>query len=136
MINSSKGFSLVEVMVASLILFSVTGAAVLTLKNSSLSMGKIRATSEIAESASFIKEAVDEKMDKGDYSGTGSFGKNITYKFTSRKIDEKLSFKGFSYFLYGVDLKIMHNDSRTLNVRNYSYNKLITKKSSSIKDFM
>jgi len=138
-----KGFTLVEVMIASVILFSAVAAGSMVLRTSFKAMSKVTADAYIAEGLPEIAETVKSALEKEKTSGAGSIDKRISFSFNTLKIDSgkniirkgvfssnDMEYGHFYLKLYKVNLLVKADVQGRTNTRRYAYKELVWIKNS------
>ncbi len=141
--KNNKGFTLIEVMIASVILFSAVVAGSLALKTSFNAISKVTAGAYMAESLSEAVETVKSELEKEKTNGAGIIDKRISFSFSARKIDSgknivssgslvsnDMVYGKFNLTLYMVDLLLKAGVSGRVIKRGYSYKELVWTKNS------
>jgi prepilin-type N-terminal cleavage/methylation domain-containing protein len=135
---NNKGFTLIEVVIASVILFSAVAAASAALKSAVHAMAKIQATAGMAESIQPVCMEIKASLEKGNTSSSASLNKTISYSFTAQTIKRSKNLVSGSGFmtdgpahgnflltLYQVDLEMRVVNSGRLSTHQYNYKELV-----------
>ena len=138
---SNKGFTLVEVIVAAMILFTAIAAGALILKTALSNMGKVTATAYMAESLKPAADAVKADLREGRLSGEGRVNRHVAYAFTAEQTASRKntvpganpaasgpSYGSFRLSLYQVELLLKARVHERENKRQYSYQELVWEK--------
>jgi len=139
--SNNKGFTLVEVIVASMVLFTTIAAGALILKTTFFNMGKVTATAYMAETLKPAADAVKAELRDGRLSGGGRVNRRVTYSFTAEQTASRKnivpganpaasgpSYGSFRLSLYQVNLILKAQVDDRENKRQYSYQELVWKK--------
>ena len=132
------GFTLIEVMVASVVLFSVVAAASLGIKTAFEASSKVTSSAYMAESLQDVVQNVKLELFKGKVKGDGTLDKILSFSFNAEQIDSgknissgssvlsgEIEYGNFFLTLYSVDLLLKANMQGRINKRKYSYKELI-----------
>lgn len=135
---NSKGFTLIEVMVASMVLFSVVAAASLGIKTAFEASSKVTSSAYMAESLQDVVQNVKTELFKGKVNGNGTLDKILSFSFNAEQIDSgknivsgsnfmsgEISHGKFFLTLYSVDLLLKADMQGRINKRKYSYKELV-----------
>ena len=136
--TDEAGFTLVETLVAAVILFTCLAAASLSYNTAAGLAGRLDATVEIATEAASIRDSVTESLFAGRTEGVARYAENIEYawlaeeKRSSRTVtggfDEltgEIQYGRFHVTLYSVELVVtLERYGRRHNAR-YEYHELV-----------
>ena len=133
-----NGFTLIEVLIAGLILFSVLSVGTIAYRTSIVLMDKITATTLISRALPSVMENVKMEIFQKKTKGKGTFNDTINYTWhctpakTSRNIlsahDEftgNLKYGSFNIALDDVFLTIKHNNGIFTKEASYEYRELL-----------
>jgi hypothetical protein len=123
--NKDGGFSLLEVLLAGFILFSILATTTLVYRGALITSGKAESTLELVSAASSIKRIVSEDFREGILTGTtvggGSFGQ-FTYRWEARVAyegqpeplmqEEEFLGSDFRYFLWRINFEVRIDNVR------------------------
>ena len=84
MFANEKGFTLVEVIVASVVLFSAIAIGSLAYRTSVASVDRISANIAMADALPAIMVFVKEELEKEKDQGSGRYSPNISYSFEAK----------------------------------------------------
>jgi len=135
--GGNSGFTLVEILVVSVILFAVVTTGTLVFRNTIQQVGKVTVQAQIARSLQPIIALVREEIKNGTDKGSGIFGRKINYQWqsevirTSRNIvssyDERTGGPEYGIFqmtLHTVFLTIVYGDGGKNHQEQYEYQEL------------
>lgn len=141
MFGNEKGFTLVEVIVASVVLFSAIAIASLAYRTSVSSVDRISANVAMADALPAIMVSVKEELEDEKDQGSGRYSPDITYSFeaktaeTSKNIlspyDEfggGLQYGNYVITLKNVQLTITFEEKSRLKQAQYEYKELLWEK--------
>jgi prepilin-type N-terminal cleavage/methylation domain-containing protein len=134
---NDKGFTLVEVLIASLILFSVLGISTLSYRGAVLAVERTTAAVLIADALPTIMTNVKNKLFSRQTEGTGRFLNDISYSWKSRvaktakniisahdEITGGMRYGAFTLVLNEVRLTITYEKGVTRKKVEYEYQEL------------
>jgi hypothetical protein len=137
-LQNEKGFSLIEVIVASIILFAAISISAGLFKTSAGTLNKVYMTVAVSDLLPDIMEHVREELMDGNTKGRGEFGDNCSYEYQIKKIEDTKNLiseyhpfkKGFLYgsfniSLLAVNLDIYYIKEGTGKKISYDYKELI-----------
>jgi len=137
MFGHEKGFTLIEVLVASLILFSVLTISTNIYRSSIKAVEKVSAITLISRALPFVREDIKTKIFQKEIKGEDVFNKNISYTWhcapleTSKNIisayDEftgGLQYGHFNLALNKVFLTIKYGNGFLIKEKKYQYKEL------------
>jgi prepilin-type N-terminal cleavage/methylation domain-containing protein len=141
MFGNEKGFTLVEVIVASVVLFSAVAVGSFTYRTSVASVDRISANIAMADALPAIMVFVKEELEHEKDQGNGRYSPNITYSFeaktaeTSKNIlsayDEfggGLQYGDYVITLKNVQLTITSEEEGRVKQAQYDYKELLWEK--------
>ena len=141
MFGNEKGFTLVEVIVASVVLFSAIAVGSLAYRTSVASLDRISANVAMADALPAIMVFVKEELEHEKDQGSGRYSQDITYAFeaktaeTSKNIvsayDEfggGLQYGDYVITLKSVQLTITCEKEGRVKQAQYDYKELLWKK--------
>ena len=131
------GFTLVEVVIAAVILFSVLALGTLAYRTAIRSVGRVTANVRIADALPAIMAEVRTEVQKRKTKGEGRYGKSIGYVWnakemrtsrnTLRSYDETTGAPRYGRFTLALDnvrLTITYEGERRLKESQYEYQEL------------
>ncbi|MBF0225771.1 MAG: prepilin-type N-terminal cleavage/methylation domain-containing protein [Desulfobacterales bacterium] len=134
------GFTLIEVLIASLIIFSAISIGSLIYQSSVRAVIKINSHISIAEAIPSIVDLIKEDIVSGKDKGEGRFHTYISYLYTSKdikkgknilsgfdEISNSISYGRFNITLKEIKLKIIYNDKAFKREEYYTYKELLWK---------
>lgn len=129
-----NGFTLIEVMIAAVILFSALTMGSLAYRTSVNSVDKIKAGIFIADALPAIMAKVKTEISVHKNQGAGRYSKPITYTWNSKKIKSSKNILGyydeitgglqyghFKVALHKVELAITYNENNMIKMASYEY---------------
>ena len=142
MFLNNRGFTLVEVMVASVILFSVVAVGALGLRTAFDSMTRISAVTHSAKSLPDVIEVVKSQLLKGTIKGSGRVDEIVSFSFVASLIksqkniiskgnlfNDNIQYGTYDLSLYAVELELYFDIQGKKKKRKYTYKELIWAKS-------
>ncbi|OPX37255.1 MAG: hypothetical protein B1H13_13140 [Desulfobacteraceae bacterium 4484_190.3] len=135
---NSKGFTLIEVLISGLILFSVLSAGTLAYKSSIMVIDKFIAIIKAADALPQIMTAVKDDLAARKLEGNGQQGKNITYRWKAETVESSrniissydeitggLEYGSFQLSLDRVSLILSYHGAERTVKRLYEYDELV-----------
>jgi len=86
MFRNERGFTLIEVIISALILFSAIAIGAILFRTSLRLLDKAKATTTVSDALPSIMERIREALMEQKEDGEGSFGEGITYRWHSKKL--------------------------------------------------
>ena len=90
-----KGFTLVEVLIAAVIVFSAISVGMLVYRTSLKSVDRIEVNVAIADALPNIMAAVKTQIAQQKRRGQGNFGRAIEYNWTAKAVETSRTLTGF-----------------------------------------
>ncbi len=140
-----KGFTLVEVMIASVVLFAaiVTGTAVF--RSSARNAEKVSSALILARAMPFVVDLVKDELDGGNTSGHGKFDPYILYIYSSKVTKRSrniislndasgkgIMYGAFDVFLVKVHLTIRYEGPLSSREESTDYNEVLWQPAGSV----
>ena len=139
MCRSDRGFTLVEVIVASVILFSAISIGFLAARSALQASDRVTAYLSIADALPDIMDRVKTKLFDNQVTGEGDHDKWIRYSYVARPINKSRNlvdtYGGAAVFEYGlydltvyaVELAVNYKKNAAFKTMKYSYQELTWK---------
>lgn len=139
MCRSDRGFTLVEVLVASVILFSAIAIGMVAGRSALQASDKVTAYLAIADALPAIMDEVKTTLFKNQPVGQGQYDRWISYSYTATPVQKSRNlvdtYTGTSVFEYGlydlivysVELGIRYSKYSTVKKMDYRYQELTWK---------
>ena len=137
MFHKNKGFTLVEVMISAVILFSALAIGALAYRTSIRSVDRIKANVLVADALPAIMAMVKTEIIEHKKHGEGHYGKSIAYAWNSKEIkssknilssyDEAtggLEYGRFQVALNNIELTITYDEDGRRKKARYEYQEL------------
>jgi Tfp pilus assembly protein PilE len=137
MSHKNKGFTLVEVMISAVILFSALAIGTLAYRTSIRSVDRIKANVLVADAIPAIMAMVKTEIIEHKNQGKGDYGKSIVYVWNSKEIklsknilssyDEVtggLEYGRFKVVLNNIELTITYEGDGRRKKARYEYQEL------------
>ncbi len=86
MFRNEQGFTLIEVIISALILFSAVAIGTILFRTSLRLMDKAKATTMVSGALPSVMEEVRESLMEQKQNGAGNFGEGITYRWHSKRL--------------------------------------------------
>lgn len=134
---SNKGFTLVEVMISAVILFSALAIGTLAYRTSIRSVDRIKANVLVADALPSIMAMVKTEIVEHKNQGKGHYGNSIAYAWNSKKIKSSknilssydevtggLEYGRFQVALNNIELTITYDEDGRRKEARYEYQEL------------
>ena len=95
MYHSNKGFTLVEVMISAVIVFSALSVGMIAYRTSLIAMDRISANVLIADALPAIMATVKTQIAEHKSQGKGHYGNTIVYIWNAKEIKSSKNILGF-----------------------------------------
>ena len=141
MFGNEKGFTLVEVIVASVILFSAIAIGSIAYRTSIASVDRITANIAIADALPAIMVSVKEDLENRKDQGSGRYSPNILYSFKARTVESSrnilrsydeftggLGYGSYVMTLKDIQLTITCEEEGRFKQAQYNYKELLWSK--------
>ena len=138
MYGHEKGFTLIEVLISSLILFSVLAISTSMYRTSINTMENITSVTLISRAIPSIRENIKTQIFQKKIKGKGVFNKSISYTWHCVKIETSknilsaydeftngLKYGKFFLVLNNVFLAIKYRNGLSIKEKNYQYKELL-----------
>lgn len=137
MSHKNKGFTLVEVMISAVILFSALAIGTLAYRTSIRSVDRIKANVLVADALPAIMAMVKTEIIEHKNQGKGDYGKSIVYVWNSKEIKSSknilssydevtggLEYGRFKVVLNNIELTITYEGDGRRKKTRYEYQEL------------
>lgn len=137
MFHNNKGFTLVEVMISAVILFSALAIGTLAYRTSIRSVDRIKANVLVADALPAIMAMVKTEIIEHKNQGKGDYGKSIVYVWNSKEIKSSknilssydeltggLEYGRFKVVLNSIELTITYEGDGRKKKARYEYQEL------------
>jgi prepilin-type N-terminal cleavage/methylation domain-containing protein len=134
---SNKGFTLIEVMISAVILFSALAIGTLAYRTSIRSVDRIKANVLVADALPSIMAMVKTQIVEHKNQGEGHYGNSIAYAWNSKKIKSSknilssydevtggLEYGRFQVALNNIELTITYDEDGRRKEARYEYQEL------------
>jgi prepilin-type N-terminal cleavage/methylation domain-containing protein len=117
---SDKGFTLVEVLIAAVIVFSALSVGMLVYRTSLIAVDRIEANVVIADALPAIMAAVKTQIAERKRQGQGNFGSAVEYSWKTKEVKSSRNYRtGFvdettGQLEYGRFLVVLNNVELTI----------------------
>ena len=138
-LRGNEGFTLVEVLIASLILFSALTVGTMAYRTSVRLFGKITISAVISGALPDIMAQVKESLMESKDSGEAPYNNDIHYSWKAREIKSSRNIRGrtqfgaidygvFQLFLQNVALTVAYEADGVKKEAQYEYQELVWRK--------
>lgn len=137
MSHKNKGFTLVEVMISAVILFSALAIGTLAYRTSIRSVDRIKANVLVADALPAIMAMVKTEIIEHKNQGEGRYGNSIVYAWNSKEIKSSknilssydevtggLEYGRFKVVLNNIELTITYDEDGRRKKARYEYQEL------------
>ena len=137
--RSSRGFTILEVLVASLVLFSAIAIGSIVLKTAMGQVNRISHHTRVASAMYAVKELVREELEQETLQGKGNWGEGIEYEWKAVPLKAAMNVVNFDYMdeipepgkfkltLYSLRLSIREKNA-SFKPRAFRYKELVYQK--------
>ncbi len=135
--SARAGFTLVEVLIASLILFSAIAVGSVAMRTAMSHLDRVSAHTRAASTLYLVKDVVKAEIQQGRLEGRGEWGEEVAYEWKARALrnsrnvlgpkpsGDGVAVGGFELTLCRVTLTLWPKDASPPEPRSYEYQELI-----------
>ena len=138
MFRNNRGFTLVEVIVAAVIVFSAISLGYLAVRSAVSAVEKVTAHIVMADALPFIMDQVKKQLFENKPKGGGRYDQQITYSYEAKQVKSSgnmldlydgaigsYEFGFYMVFLLKTHLVIRYENAQNIKTAEYDYHEIV-----------
>ena len=138
--RSSRGFTLIEVLIASVVLFSAIAVGSMVMRTALKHLNRVSYYARVASTLYVLKDLVHEEVENKKLQGAGEWGGDFFYEWRAEPLESAMNVQNdlvyelptpgkFRMTLYSISLSIREKGS-SFKPRTFRYKELVYQKTS------